>query len=114
MAKMTDTLVEKAAELGYDYGVSKGSWVIDGNTSEDMCRKIIKGYDDGDPEILDYAPAPLSGEWAGEPTTSSVLRALFVEDNEEHEHLIDTYEISFYQGFWDTVIQAAKAQLPED
>lgn len=115
--KFVDEMIEKARELGLDYGKARGSWVIDGNSPKEFCQKIIDGYEDGDPEIMDISGSPLSGEFADGPTESSVLRSLDVEIadhcnmcQEEQTEIIDAYEHAYQEGFWDTVIQAAYAQ----
>lgn len=61
--------VQEAASRGHDAGSAAGSWVIDGNTTRETALHILRGYEDGDPEIMDMMPAPLSGEWAGESIT---------------------------------------------
>jgi hypothetical protein len=45
---------------GYDDGWNAGSWIVDGNTTDPIgvLRKLIKGIEDGDPEILDSLPEP--------------------------------------------------------
>lgn len=58
----------RAYHYGHERGVAAGSWVIDGNTSEETARNLLRGIDDGDPVVYDVLPfAPLSGEW---PTDS--------------------------------------------
>jgi hypothetical protein len=114
--KMTATklvgLTKRASDLGHDHGVNVSSWVIDGNTSQETCRRIISGYEDGDPEIMDMCPSPLSGEWSGGPTVYSVLKELGLTFRYKNaDELIDVYEEAFSTAYWDTVIQAAKAQL---
>lgn len=115
---MSDTYVsekiEAARELGLDYGKARGSWVIDGNSPKEFCQKIIDGYEDSDPEIMDISGSPLSGEFADGPTPSSVLAELEIEiqDNcamceSEQSEIIDAYEAGYQDGFWETVIQDA-------
>jgi len=106
------TLAERAHELGRDHGGDTASWVIDGNTSEDFCRKVIEGYDDGDPEIMDMQPAALDGQWADAPTPLHIRQALGIE-NAPSDEVLDAYEEGFSEGYWHTVIQAAYGKLPE-
>ena len=69
-----DALLEQADDEGYERGTAAGSWLLDGNSSEEAARRLLQGIEDGDPEILDALPsAPLSGEWADSPTPSEVL-----------------------------------------
>jgi hypothetical protein len=110
----TKTLVERATDMGHDHGVNSGSWFIDGNSSKEFCHKVIDGYDDGDPEVMDYCPSPLSGQWADDPTVLDVLRSLGIPEQKYSkgaDFLIDTYEDAFSKAWWDTVIQAAYGQL---
>src|SRR5271157_4833767 len=93
-----------AAELGYWRGHNAGSWAIDGNTSDETLRRVIAGYDDGDPQIMDMQPSPLSGEWADDPTPAGVLEALGVDDDDDSaDELLTTYETAFSEGYWDEV-----------
>lgn len=50
-------MTSEARDLGKAYGRGAGSWVIDGNTTVAAAARILKGYDDGDPEIMDLCPS---------------------------------------------------------
>lgn len=77
-------LEEAARQLGQDAGEAAASWVFDGNTTREQYVRILKGIDDGDPEILDSLPTPnLSGEWADDPTPRSVLEELGVDPEDD-------------------------------
>jgi hypothetical protein len=93
---------------GYEYGKAKGSWVFDGNTDEATYRRILDGFEDGDPEVLDIQPSPLSGEWAGESITE--LSDAFGIDLSDPDNA-DEFEDGFVQGFWDEVISTAREML---
>lgn len=114
---MTSVLVTAAEKLGRRHGSEKGSWVIDGNTKKEAAERLIKGHEDGDPQVMDLCPNPLSGEWTDEPLEMEILgeianlAAEMKPDKVEPVHddnLLDVYESHFQEGFWDTVIQAAK------
>jgi hypothetical protein len=90
--------------MGYHHGVSVGTWVIDENTPDDTVRRIVKGYNEGDPEIMDMAPYPLSGEWTGESLSELGLADADGDDLED-------YAIGFTDGFWSEVIRSANARL---
>jgi hypothetical protein len=95
-------------KAGYEHGKAKGSWAFDGNTEDATYRRILAGFEDGDPEVMDICPSPLSGEWAGEsiPELSNEIGIdLFDPDN------ADEFEDGFTQGFWDEVIATAKEML---
>ncbi len=99
-------MTEEAYNAGKERGKAAGSWVIDGNTTDETARAILKGIMDGDPEILDMRPSPLSGEWAGESMPEL-----------EHEYGIDlsdwdeqtSFDEGHDAGFWDTVERDARA-----
>jgi hypothetical protein len=92
---------------GYAAGKARGSWVIDGNTTLETCQRIVQGFDDGDPEIMDIQPSPLSGEWAGES-----IKELF--GYQPSSHCLDLYEQGYSEGFWDEVMSAARSQVEWD
>lgn len=94
-----------AAERGYEHGRSVGSWVIDRNTTQEAARRIVNGYNEGDPAVMDMQPAPLSGEWADDPTPARVLALLGADGSADH--LLHVYEEAFGDGYWTTVIRSA-------
>lgn len=105
---MTDTLShDEAIAQATERGSAAGSWVLDGNSTVETARRIIDGYNDGDPEIMDLQPAALSGEWAGE---SMVELGLEGADDE----LLDAYEEAYGAAFWYEVIRNAKQYVGED
>ena len=107
---MTETTIETQAFLaGHDRGLVSGSWVIDGNTNEDQAGRLLKGITDGDPAIMDMAPSPLSGEWAGEsiPELSDKYDIDLTDETNA-----DEFEAGFSRGFWDQVETDAKGLLP--
>jgi hypothetical protein len=89
-----------AYKAGYERGEASGSWVIDGNTTETTAQRILKGINEGDPEVMDMQPAPLSGEWAGESIPAlSDLYGLDLFDDE----VATEFEDGFTEGFWSVV-----------
>jgi hypothetical protein len=111
-------ITERAAQLGDEHGKAQGSWAIDGNTSKEHCENIIRGYDDGDPEVSDMCPSPLSGEWADSMTPTALMRACGVEpddrewaDTDVSGSLCDAYESAFTGAWWETVLKAARYQV---
>jgi hypothetical protein len=88
-------------EQGYRAGFGSGSWVVDGNTKDETRAAILRGYDEGDPEVMDLQPNPLSGEWAGES-----IPELFGEWPEDDD--LSAFEDGFSQGFWDAVLAACQ------
>ena len=94
---------------GQKHGQASGSWVFDGNTKHETYEWVRKGYDEGEPEVMDLCPAPLSGEWA-EESISEVFRLAVGAEWPDDESL-DEYEQGFSDGFWDTVLKACAYQL---
>ncbi len=94
----------------YHDGKAAGSWVFDGNTEIEQYAAVLKGFEDGDPEIMDYCTSPLSGEWADSPTPQSIQSEYEIPD-EELDEACSMFEDAFQRGFWDEVISAAKIQL---
>jgi hypothetical protein len=110
--------IKRAEQLGTEHGSARGSWVIDANCSNRFCDKVIDGYENGDPEVMDLCPAPLSGEWADDLTPESLCRALGFTDeqvgdiewqSDAGDFIVQSYEAAFDAAWWDTVIQAAYA-----
>lgn len=103
---------DRAEALGLEHGRNSGTWVIDGSTTFETAFAILRGFEDGDPMALDMAPAPLSGEWAGDPTPASILAELDVDDDDDSaDDLLTEYELAFDHGYWDTVCDSARSVL---
>jgi len=104
-------VAEAAARAeGVEDGRAAGSWVIDGNTTPETARRILRGIDDGDPEILDMEPSPLSGEWAGEPTPDTVLESVGIDrEDDRADDVLQAYELGFSEGYWNQVETDARS-----
>lgn len=89
-------------EEGRRRGAACGSWLVDGNTSEEMLRAIIAGYDEGDPQIFEMMPSPLSGEYAG-GSIAEIFGLKIGQDWPADEDL-EEYEMGFAEGFWERAI----------
>jgi hypothetical protein len=86
---------------GLERGTAAGSWVEVDPTN---AQTLITGYEDGDPEVMDIQPAPLSGEWAGESLSELDLADASDED-------LSKYEAGYSEGFWNEVLRMARYQL---
>lgn len=120
-----DNLMEAATKLGCEHGKERGAWVINGTTAVDTAKRIMSGYENSDPEIMDLCPKPLSSEWADDPTPCTAIEEianlaeachmLNTKDINEAmdiaENVLDVYEAAFNQAFWDSVILAANSIL---
>lgn len=108
------TTAEKMADLGADQGTRDGSWAVDGNTSDATLRMIWQGYNDGDPEIMDMQPSPLSGEWADGPFIPDVLEEVGLPrdyDGDDLSDLLDAYEMAYSEAYWTTVLRSVSYLL---
>ena len=102
---------EQAAEIaGAEAGRAAGTWVIDGTTTEETARRILRGIDDGDPEILDMQPAPLSGEYAGESVSELSERFGIPLDD---DFVATAFETAYSEAYWAEVERAARYQVED-
>jgi hypothetical protein len=101
---IADSYEFDATTAGREAGETAGSWVIDGNTSTETARAILRGYEDGDPAVMDMATRPLNGEFAGEsiPELSAEFGLPL-----SNETVADYFESAYIDAFWSTVIDAA-------
>jgi hypothetical protein len=116
VSSINDETIAAAEALGAEHGRNAGSWVTDGNTTPETYRRLLEGIRDGDPEILDALPcAPLSGEWAGDPTPASVLAELDVaEDDDDADDVLSAYEDAYRSAVVDEVERACLEQAEPD
>lgn len=99
------TMTEASAyDSGYSFGKSRGSWVIDGNTDPKYAQRILDGYNEGDPEIMDMMPAPLCGEWAGASIPELIHE--FGCDLWDSE-IADQFEDGYAKGYWGAILESA-------
>ena len=106
-----------AEDRGTEDGTAAGSWVIDGNTSADTARAILRGIEDGDPEVIDTLPtADLSGQWADTLTGPELVTAAAayagIDDAEDvFNDICDAYEVAFEHAAQYEVERSARAIL---
>lgn len=108
---ITDQMLTDADTAGHERGKAAGSWVLDGNSTTDAAYRILEGLEDGDPEIFDMMPSPLSGEWAGESIPE--LSAEYGIDLED-DTLASAFEAGFADGWSAEVTRSARAILGLD
>jgi hypothetical protein len=103
-----------ARQLGTEHGQNAGTWVIDGNTDDEAIRRIVNGHNDGDPEILDMQPSPLSGEFADDPTPRDILAQFGIDGDDfaadEYDYLLGEFEAGYSEGYWKAIVDAAAAR----
>src|ERR1039458_8082098 len=63
-----------AKQLGQDHANNAASWVYDGNSDLEECKRVLEMLRAGDPAVWDWLPQPpsLSGEWADELAPQSL------------------------------------------
>src|SRR5579859_7892445 len=104
--------IREAGRVGRLRGQAAGSWVLDGNSSQESARKLLQGWEDGDPEVMDIQPSPLSGEYADDPTQQSLLRELGYKEADfpdEADDIATAYEQAYGEGSWEEVRSHARA-----
>lgn len=108
-----DQIVEQAEQEGYDHGVTAGSWLLDGNSTSEAARRLLRGIEDGDPMVLDALPSsPLSGEWADSLTPADVLAWYELdEDDDAAGDVLRAFEDGFSRGVQDEAVRSATALL---
>ena len=95
-------LKSQAAKFGKDLGES----TFDGNTPHQAYARIIKGYEDGDPKVMDIYGQMLMHD--------GVMQAFM---NDEAKDLDDDakseLEFAHQEAFWDRVIEKCKYQTED-
>lgn len=126
---MTDH-TQAAEALGTQHGTAAGSWAVDGNTTPDTLRAILRGIEEGDPAILDTLPLTpnLSGEWADEPGGPAIYVEILASSGgtlsdedaqgdpagwDDFSEILDAYEAAYQQASQDEIQRACRAMLPE-
>jgi ribosome modulation factor len=108
-----EDVLERAEQEGYEAGKAAGSWLLDGNSSEETARRLLAGIEDGDPEILEALPSsPLSGECADGLMPRDVLG--WYDLDEEHDAADDVlraFEDGYDRGVQDEATRSARAFL---
>lgn len=112
---MEDNENSPAYELGYAMGLAAATWVFDGNTSRETYERVLKGIEDGDPEIYDaYRLPDLSGEDADGMTPvglAAVLGLDFFAQAEAVDKACEDWEYGVGDGFWNSVERTARHML---
>jgi hypothetical protein len=96
---------------GYKDGHAAATWFAP--QDERTARWILDGLDAGEPEVIDYLPAPrLGGEWADEPTWSNVLADEGCEDSDDgRPELLDAYQYAYSCAAERAVVRSCRAML---
>lgn len=102
--------LEAMGESGEKAGRAAGSWVSDGNSTEDHYRAVLKAINDCELDI----PAPLSGEYADGWTAARAFEDADVEQPEDETELLDSWEEGFTTGYEAQAAEDARGFLGLD
>lgn len=103
-ATVSDEAARDFSAEGAEHGHNAATWI---EVDESSAASIIQGYEDGDPEVMDIAPAPLSGEWAGESLAELGLAEASDED-------LSDYENGYSEAFWTELIRRCQYQVSDE
>jgi hypothetical protein len=112
-AELRERDEEALQESGEAAGKAVGSWVSDGNSSEEHLRGVLSAAENCELEI----PAPLSGEFADEWTPERVFEDADIEnpeDDDERQALLDVWETAYRDGFEAQACEDARGFLPSE
>jgi len=123
--KAWEAAMKEAWALGHATGVGAAEWTIQdtigGRASGDTRARaaaIVKGYEDGDPMVLDGFKVPnLSGEFADSMTPEKLIGQLGLAGMltpEEESEISTQWEDAASEGYWDTLIVAARLEAGLD
>lgn len=117
---------ELAWNIGVEHGRDAAAWYVQDSiggrvSARDAIRtasRVLRGIEDGDPEILDSLPYPdLSGEWADGYTPRDLLHDVGGNDGDASfwqdlvSDLCDSYEDGFQSGVLVDVSEACREVL---
>src|SRR5262245_57351269 len=107
MPRLRDIL-KKAEQDGRGAGANSAMWYYDrSEPTRENLLKVLKGMDDGDPEILDtFVSGSLSGEWADDMTPKRLYEELDMNDKQievASEEVCDAWEAAFNSAYADQV-----------
>lgn len=103
MSQTERTYKTAAYEKGKEAALAAASWCCDGNTPQDHIRRMVKWFDDGDPQYEQYLPQRpnLSGEWEDGLTPTKLAEEILPNYAREEPDLIDEITEAFEEGVAD-------------
>ena len=99
----SEDLKTQAAKMGRALGES----TFDGNTPHKVYARIIKGYDDGDPAVMDIYGQMLMHDGVMQAFMNDEAKDLDDDAKSELEH-------AHQEAFWDRVIEKCKYQTEDN
>ena len=108
-----DRLHSEAHRMGSELGSDHAQWYFDGNTPDSMYAWVLRGLEDGDPEIYDtFRSSPLSGEWADEITLADLAEDLGVsQDDDAFDDYCRAFEDGYGVAYADEVEKIARRHM---
>lgn len=127
MSKTISEAITQASKIGRVHGISAAMWweqdTLGGRVTGDArptAKAVLKGLEDGDPEILDSLPYPdLSGQWADGYSSHDLLNDVGVNDGDASffdgltDDIFTAYELAFNEAVEDSVSKSARAVLAQ-
>lgn len=111
MATEEQTCDLLVAKRGREDGAAVGSWVIDGNTSDETCRTILQQMEDCSWD----GPELQLGQWADDLSFAEILAEIDVMcDDDSEDDLFYVYSDAWYEGLQTEVERACRARVTPD
>jgi len=125
---LIEDAIKAAAKLGKRHGENAAGWIIQDSWGGRVTRgekeaasAFLKGFEDGDPMVLDgFNPPNLSGEYADDMTPQRLMDHCFrFEDDyaecaDYEDYICLSYEDAASEAFWSTLQQSAESVLSEE
>lgn len=110
--RTTVELWSHALELGRTAGRNAATWAFGNNATTAEYDRFLRGYEDGDPAVMDaFVPPNLSGEWADSATPRTLQTDLGLSDSVEDALLLDelcaTWLMGAEEGYYGELIREA-------
>lgn len=115
-AREIAALRDDAASEGYEYGWASGSWVIDGATSVEAARNLLRGIKAEDRDVLDsLPPSPFISKQDDDVRPEDLLEFYDLGASDKGaEDVLSAFEKGFTRGVIDAVTQAARDLIEEE
>ena len=118
----TRDILRAAKRDGAKVGKNSAGWCFDGNTSDSTYRRVLKGIEDGDPEVLDrFTPPNLDDPKEGDPCSLSLAGDYDLIDldtagpTKQGERILDdvcsTWEGAALNAFWGEIERTCRTML---
>ena len=112
---------QRAESIGLTHGRNAGNGVFDGNTPRSTYEAVVKGLEDGDPEVYDaFRPPDLSGEYGDDYNETELIGDTgYAPSDEEdeaeaHSEIANAYNDAASEGFWGELERVARYQTEPD